>query len=382
MDKFGLRRKVCYDDGLWRTVGKLRMKKNIALSVLMVALAGIFGCRASQGNGASNQVAANGRGAMESLTASRLPAIKGIRKWQDEYGEGLVITTEHYQIYTTLTDTLILRLLPAFMEAAHDGYQRELPEKIETQNKFDVYLFAQRAQWEKFSDDFVGPEAALYKQIQKGAYCYNGACVAYYIGRNETYAAIGHEGWHQFSSRHFVYRLPSWLDEGIATLFETSTYKNSEWTFTPQVNLGRLGGLKRTLLNGNMIPLKNLVSLNPGEVIGGQDSTMAFYSQSYALVRFLREEGYGKRLSRYNSLLLGGLRGDWPLSEEYRKIASDRNIRLTVQWNANIAPILFEKYIDADWEQIGAEYVSFCKKITYHVRLQQELVPVTPDTGH
>jgi len=81
-----------------------------------------------------------------------------------------------------------------------------------------------------------------------------------------------------------------------------------------------------------MIPLKNLVALNPGEVIGGQDNTMAFYSQSYALVRFLREEGYGKRLSRYNSLLLGGLRGTWPLSEEYKKIASDRNIRLTVEW--------------------------------------------------
>jgi hypothetical protein len=379
-DKFGLNRKVCYDDDLWQTFGRLRMQKNIALSVLLLVLAGILGCHPSQENGASGPVDTTAD-PMERLIANRLPAVKGIQKWHEKYGDGLVITTEHYQIYTTLTDTLMLRLLPAFMEAAHEGYQRELPEKIETQNKFEVYLFAQRAQWEQFSDDFAGSEAAVYKQILKGAYCYNGACVAYYIGRSETYSAIGHEGWHQFSGRHFVYRLPSWLDEGIATLFETSTYTNNQWIFTPQINLSRLGGLKRTMLNNNLITLRGLVALNPGEVIGGQDNTMAFYSQSYALVRFLREEGYGKRLSRYNSLLLGGLRGTWPLSEEYRNIASDRNIRLTVRWNAYIAPMLFEKYISEDWERMQAEYVTFCRKMTYHIRLQQETVPLNLDTG-
>jgi len=44
--------------------------------------------------------------------------------------------------------------------------------------------------------------------------------VVYYIGRERTFSALGHEGWHQFNSRHFKFRLPSWLDEGIAMLFE------------------------------------------------------------------------------------------------------------------------------------------------------------------
>jgi hypothetical protein len=352
--------------------------KDIAVTVLIAALVGVCGCAATNEVGSKAAV----RSPVEVLSASRLPAIKEVEKWPNKYGQGLVITTDHYRIYTTLSDTLILRLLPAFMESAYEGYQKELPERIETQNRFDVYLFAERGQWEAFTDDFTGSESVLYKRIQKGAYCDKGTCVAYYIGRNETYTALGHEGWHQFCSRHFTYRLPSWLDEGIATLFETSTYKSAEWGFDPQVNLGRLGGLKRTMLNNNMVPLKRLVGLNPGEVIGGQDSTMAFYSESYALVRFLREEGYGKRLGNYHGVLLGGLRGDWPLPEELRQVAADRNIRLTVRWNAYVGPMLFQHYISSDWEAIQAEYLTFCRKITYRIQLREVAVPVDTSEVH
>jgi hypothetical protein len=358
-------------------------KNRIALVVLITAFAAAAGC---QNSGQAEPSAARNPGtsslAATHAAVSRLPAVKAIEKWENKYGDGLTITTEHYTIYTTLTDVLILRLVPAFVESAYEGYQSELPGRIVTQNTFEVYLFAKREQWEAFTDDFMPGESQLYKKIQKGAYCAKGACVAYYIGRNETFSAVGHEGWHQFCGRHFVYRLPSWLDEGIATLFETSSLKDGKWVFEPQVNLGRLGGLKRTMLNGKAMPLRNLLSLNPGEVIGGQDSTVAFYSQSYAMVRFLREEGYGKRLGRYHALLLGGLRGDWPLSEELGRMSADRNVRLTVGWNAQMGPALFEQFISRDWRQIEEEYMNFCRKITYHVRLRQVELPVDIERGN
>jgi len=66
---------------------------------------------------------------------------------------------------------------------------------------------------------FVGTDAALYKQIQKGAYCCNGACVAYYIGRNETYSAIGHEGMASVLQQAFCISPSSWLDEGCRNSF-------------------------------------------------------------------------------------------------------------------------------------------------------------------
>jgi hypothetical protein len=357
------------------------MRRYSTVAVL-VAVTSLAGCGS---NNSDPKAATNGTrrpSVMEQLSASKLPAMRSIEKWDNAYGEGLSIATDHYRIYTTLTDTLMLRLLPAFLESAYEGYETELPERIETSNRFEVYLFAERQQWEDFTDHFAGADAGLYKQIQKGAYCDKGTCVAYNIGRNETYSALGHEGWHQFSGRHFYYRLPSWLDEGIATLFETNTYEDGTWKFETQSNAGRLGGLKRTMLSGHFIPLEQLVALNPGEVIGGQDSTMAFYSESYSLVRFLREEKYGQRLSRYHAMLLGGLRGDWPLAPEYQRIAADRNVRLTVRWNAYVGPMLFEHYISSDWGQIEAEYVSFCRKITYRVTLRQEVVPVNDYEVH
>ena len=121
-----------------------------------------------------------------------------------------------------------------------------------------------------------------------------------------------------------------------------------------------------------MIPLKELIAMNPGEVLAANqtEAVTAFYGQSYALVRFLREEGYGKRLRNYHRLLLGGLRGDWPLNKMGKRIAADRNIPLTVRWNRAIGPLLFKHYIDDGFEEIEKEYVAFCRKMVYHVRLK------------
>jgi hypothetical protein len=141
--------------------------------------------------------------------------------------------------------------------------------------------------------------------------------------------------------------------------------------FEPGRNGYRLGLLKKALMNGNMIPLRELIAVNPGEVLATdeEDVLLTFYGQSYALVRFLREEGYGKRLRNYHQLLLGGLEGDWPLSEVDRRIAADRNIPRTFLWNRTISPFLFKHYIDDDFEGIEEEYIAFCRKIVYHVKL-------------
>jgi len=195
--------------------------------------------------------------------------------------------------------------------------------------------------------------------------------VVYNIGRERTFSVLGHEGWHQFNSRHFKFRLPSWIDEGIAMLFETSRYDKGLFYFEPGKNMQRLGALKMTLINNKMIPLRKLIAMNPGEAIVTSDETVAaFYSQAYALVRFLREEDYGKRLGNYHQLLLGGLRGNWPLSRTAKRIAADRNIPLTVRWNRAVGSMLFKQYISDDFDQIEKEYVAFCRKIVYHVRLR------------
>ncbi len=300
-----------------------------------------------------------------------LPAVKKVEPWSDEHLPGITISTRHYDIHTTLLDPLMLKQVPAFMESAYREYQKQLPKPIETQTRLTVYLFGTRGQWEDFTKKFTGRHAKQYLKIRKGAYYLNGSCVAYNIGRKATFSVLAHEGWHQFNSRHFAYRLPSWLDEGIATLFEIFRYENGRFYFEPQRNGGRLGGLKKTILGNHMIPLKKFISLNPGYVISDTDSVIAFYSQAYALARFLREDDYGRRLGNYHNLLLAGLNGTWPLEPQLRRIAADRNIPLTVRFNAFVSSKLFSQYIGEDIEQSEREYIAFCKKAVYRVRISQ-----------
>jgi len=306
------------------------------------------------------------------LQQQGLPALKLAQTWNNNYGTGIELQTQHYQVYTTLLDPLMLSQVPGFLESAWRGYNRQLLGAIETKTRFTVYLFADRAQWESFTDEFAGPRAKMYRKIRAGAYYLKGACVAYNIGRERTFCVLGHEGWHQFNYRHFKFRLPSWLDEGIATLFETYRYEHGLFYFEPGRNPARLGDLKKTLASKKMIPLRELISINPGEVLAADSAggVNAFYCQSYALVRFLREEGYGKRLPDYHKLLLDGLNGAWPLSEQAQSFAGDRNIPLTTAWNRAISPMLFERYIGGDFEQLEQEYVAFCRKIVYRVRFR------------
>jgi hypothetical protein len=346
------------------------MVRKLAL-ICILGVVPVIGCQSQLGS-SNGQRIDTPAGMIEYLNRQKLPALESIEVWENEYGPGLKLTTAHYHIFTTLMEPLMLSQVPGFMESAYRGYNDQLAVPIKTTTKFTVYLFAQRKQWEEFTKTFVGPQAPLYLKIKSGAYYLNDACVTYNIGRERTFSALGHEGWHQFNKKHFKFRLPSWLDEGIAMLFETSRYEQGFFYFEPVKNLGRLGSLKVALVKNRMIPLKELIAMNPGEaIVTGDQTVMAFYSQAYALVRFLREDNYGKRLGNYHQLLQDALNGKWPLEKEGRRIASDRNIPLTVWWNRAIGTKLFERYISEDLDQIEKEYVAFCRKIVYNVHLEK-----------
>ena len=302
------------------------------------------------------------------LRDRNLPDLQSVEPWKNAYGPGLKLTTSHYEVYTTLFNRPMLCKVPHFIETAYHAYYSQLPKTIETSTKFTVYLFAERSQWEQFTRDFAPEQAEMFCRIQAGAYCHNGTCVAYDIGPERTFLALGHEGWHQFNSRIFKYRLPSWLDEGVAMLFEAHRIEDEMIYFVPAQNRYRLESLRKTLLKNNVIPLRELTAINPGQVLATDETedVMAFYSQAYALVRFLREADSGKRLGIYRQLLADGLRGNWPLDEVSKKVAIDRNLPRTILWNHIVGTLLFQKYISEDFEQIEQEYLAFCRKITQY----------------
>jgi hypothetical protein len=303
---------------------------------------------------------------MERLRSERLPALVSVEPWESKYGPGLKLTTDHYEIFSTVAEPLMLRMVPGFIESAYCGYNNQLPEPLETASPFQIYLFADRRQWEDFTYRFAGEQAAIFCKIKTGAYYLNGACVVYDIGPKRTFSALGHEGWHQFNSRHFKYRLPSWLDEGVAMLFETSVSEGGLFRFDPSANIQRLSALKDTLTDGKPIPLQELVATSPGEALATDqaEAVMAFYSQSYALVRFLREVDYGRRLDSYRRLLSDGLLGQWPLDKSAGTTAADRNLPRTIPWNRQVGRQLFAHYIGTNLDQLEQEYTAFCHRIT------------------
>jgi len=339
-------------------------------AALIVAVLGLAGCsQPDRAHSMSAKPAESGQtrvAIMERLQGEHLPALVSVEPWESKYGPGLKLATDHYEIFSTLVEPLMLRLVPGFIESAYRGYNDQLPGPIETSTPFQIYLFADRSQWEDFTHGFAGDQAALFCKIKTGAYYLNGACVVYDIGPQRTLAALGHEGWHQFNSRHFKYRLPSWLDEGVAMQFETSVSERGLFRFDPAGNVQRLGALQETLTKGKFIPLRDLVSTSPGEVlaIDQTQAVMAFYSQSYSLIRFLREAGYGRRLGSYHRLMSDGLTGQWPLDESAGITAADRNLPRTIPWNRQVGRQLFERYIGADIAQLEQEYLAFCYRIT------------------
>ncbi|MHC4125581.1 MAG: hypothetical protein ACYSRR_03885 [Planctomycetota bacterium] len=340
------------------------------ISILTVTFFLFAGC---QGRSVSNSLDKNATSAemIEYLHRANLPAVRAVENWQNEYGPGLKITTDHYEILTTLLEPLILRDVPAFMESCHRAYNSQLEKPIETKTALRIYIFSQRSQWDDFTVSFAGRRATTLLRIKKGAYYLNGDCVAYFIGRDRTFSTLAHEGWHQFNSRHFKFRLPSWLDEGVAMLFEASVQREGFFYFEPARNMYRLGELKKTIAKNKMLPLRELVITNPGQVLASDPNAVAaVYSQSYALIRFLREDNYSSRFASYRRLLTDGLEGNWPLSETAGQIATDRNINLTSAWNRIIGPELFKRYIDEDFEKIEKEYITFCRKIVYHVKFK------------
>jgi hypothetical protein len=301
----------------------------------------------------------------EYLRRQNPPELKAVEVWNNEYGPGLKLTTAHYEIFTTLLEPILLDWISEFIESAYKAYNLQLPEPIETKTKFTIYLFSDRRQWEDFTNNFASEQAEIFRRIKAGAYCHNGACVAYDIGCERTFSVLAHEGWHQFSSRHFKFRLPSWLDEGVAMLFETQGAEDGTFDFEPSKNAYRLDALKKTMSKNKMLPLRDLIATTPGDVLATDqtEAVMGFYSQSYALIRFLREADGGKRLDVYHRLLADGLRGDWPLDEVSKKIAVDRNIPRNILWNQFVSLVLFHEYIGDDYEPIEKEYLAFCRQI-------------------
>ena len=246
-----------------------------------------------------------------SSKAVHSPQLPEGEPWSFEGVEGLVISTAHYRIYTTVSDAEQLEKIPAFLESAYQKYMAFLPSADSDEEPLNMYLFERRSEWESYTRQNTGPLAKVYLKIQAGAYSHDSTCVAYLLERYHTLGVLAHEGFHQFSSRRLGHRIPAWMEEGLACNFEAHFWRAGKAVFSPDLNEFRVSALKKALRNDSLFSLPELLGMQAGDAVDlPPEKTATFYAEAWALTRFLQEGQRGKYRQAFRQLLDDAAAGD------------------------------------------------------------------------
>jgi hypothetical protein len=174
-----------------------------------------------------------------------------------------------------------------------------------------------------------------------------------------------HEGWHQFVARHFRGRLPPFLEEGLACMFEDVQWDNDLPRFNLSLNPERELSLRRAMDANELFPLGELITLHAGQIVGRPGIRIeAFYSQCWSFARYLWE-GENCRFRPALQRLLA----DTAAGTIYDPTGS---LRLPyLGWNpAGVQPML-EHYLGEDLPTLEDGYKQFMQKVAYDEMIEQ-----------
>jgi hypothetical protein len=206
-----------------------------------------------------------------------------------------VLQSPRYRIYTTLPDGSRRSALPQVLEGAYAQYHALAPTPMLDDRPMSCFVFAQREEWAEFTARKTGQDAAMYLQIPRGGYTIDDWFVAYSDSDHALFSAAAHEGWHQYVARHFRGRLPPFLEEGVACLFEDVRMNDGLPRWNLAVNPDRTTELTKAAKNLQLWPLEQLIAMHAGDVVDQpQERIDAFYAQDWAFARFLLEAEGGR----------------------------------------------------------------------------------------
>jgi hypothetical protein len=294
-------------------------------------------------------------------TGPSAPAPVSVDRWDySPQDEGKLLRTPHYLIHTTIGDPDILAKLPQVMEGAYSQYAAFVgPNPLSSVKPMRCYVFSKRSEWADFTSRHTGTDASIYLQITRGGYTIGDWFVSYYVGEAATYSVASHEGWHQYVSRNFKGRLPPFLEEGTACMFENVRIAGDlpRWDLT--TNFNRSVGLRTSIEENKLWKLDKLVTLHAGDVVRlPGDRIEAFYAQNWAFARFLWEFNNGQYRPPFKQLL-----ADTAAGTSYDPGGTLH--RASNMWSPSSVRPMLEHYLGKNLDQIEVEYNQFMKKIAY-----------------
>jgi hypothetical protein len=186
---------------------------------------------------------------------------------------------------------------------------------------------------------------------------------------------VSHEAWHQYSWFAFKDRLPSWLEEGLATQNEAIEWRSERTrgagggtgdivpVFRPEMNWRRFSSLQYAVRNERMWKLGDLLSTHAGQVIKmPQQRIDAYYAQLWSLVLFLeRSPAYRPRLE---ALLADAAAGKLTGALAGTGVTRRQIDNFTEKWNTVAGPVYTQKYFNGDLGALEKEYLAWVREFT------------------
>jgi hypothetical protein len=280
--------------------------------------------------------------------------------WNFRGVEGVAITTDHFDLYTTVNDPQMQDFLPAFLEATYQQYDSLLPPVPGSGERLKTYLFAAKHEWLDFTRHRYPSRYDTYSRIQVGGYAAEATCVVQYImPRTYTLSVISHEGLHQYVAAHFEERIPAWLNEGLATYCEGFDIVRDRPIFTPEQNSVRRNALRAILASEGLMPLRDLLGTDAGRVIVNSQGrqTQAYYAQAWALVIYLRHGAKGRYADRFEAMLADVASGQLGTRAQATRIAAPEPAKVT------FGEAVFRAYITEDLDAFEADLREYMVKL-------------------
>jgi len=289
--------------------------------------------------------------------------------WRFGDAQGLLISTPHYRVFTTVTQPSFVDRLPGFYENVLELYTSALADLPKPDELLTSYLFYNRRQWMAKTQEILPEQADMFSNLGRGGFTTRGTSVLYYIDRwgppRDTFAIAAHEGWHQYTQQTFRHQLPIWLEEGIATYMEGYRItRQGDFQWQPWANFERWETLDEAVRGNDLIDLSELLTRTPQSFLNdSKDSLLVYYAQVWALTRFLAEGEDGRYRSDLEQVLLdtanGKLIGRMMASSSNRGGGSRRGVGMINR----VGPAVVREYFNADLVEFESQYLRFVNEI-------------------
>jgi hypothetical protein len=195
-----------------------------------------------------------------------------------------VYQTDHYRLFTDVDEDLA-RDLSKRLDAMYDEYARRLNAFGQPTDKlFDVHVFSKRIDYMRFIDDRVPNSGGVFIPARN--------VLAAYLegqGRDALRRTLQHEAFHQFAHGVISDKLPPWINEGIAQLFEEGIWTGSRFIIE-QVPPRRIRQLQLDMQKRTLVPFDEFIEVDHqswARTMRDRETGATQYNQSWAMVHFL-----------------------------------------------------------------------------------------------